>query len=180
MIFNALRSPKYKWEMKRTFRKISLNGYLIILQISRWLSDISTTSFLYVILWEGNAHLNINQYLVYYDHEKINTRIVNYAIDSFAFILTLNSHRLDALGKVTEGFSAEPSLLCSTGIKPLTGTYSSRINRTKLGSNSVYSSADQMTITQAGKGENNRETVKTSLPVLTYDSSTTIEDKNIQ
>ena len=79
----------------------------------------------YVILWEGNAELNINrtyQYLVYYDHEKINTRIVNYAIDSFAFISTLNSHRLDALGKATEGFSAEPSLLCRTRIKPLTGT----------------------------------------------------------
>ena len=155
----------------------------MILQISRWLSEVSTTSFFYVILWEGNAHLNINQtyqYLVYYDHEKINTRIVNYAIDGFAFMSTLNSHRLDALGKVTEGFSAEPSLLCSTGIKPLTGTYSSRINGTKLGSNSVYSSADQMTITQAGKGKNNRETVKTSLPVLTYNSSTTIEDKNIQ
>ena len=138
--------------------------------------------FFYVILWEGNVELNINQtyqYLVYYDHEKINTRIVNYAIDIFAFILTLNSHRLDALGKVTEGFSAEPSLLCSTGIKPLTGTYSSRINGTKLGSNSVYSSADQMTITQAGKGENNRKRIKTSLSVLTYDSSTTIEDKRI-
>ena len=37
-----------------------------------------------------------------------------------------------------------------------------------------------MAITQAGKGENNRKTVKTSLPVLTYDSSTTIEDKIIQ
>ena len=36
-----------------------------------------------------------------------------------------------------------------------------------------------MTITQAGKGENNRKTVKTSLPVLPYDSSTTIEDKRI-
>ena len=62
----------------------------------------------YVILWEGNVELNINQtykYLVYYDHEKINTRIVNYAIDSFAFMSTLNSHRLDALGKVTKGFS---------------------------------------------------------------------------
>ena len=64
--------------------------------------------FFYVILWEGNAELNINQtyqYLVYYDHEKINTRIVSYAIDSFAFMSILNSHRLDALGKVTEGFS---------------------------------------------------------------------------
>ena len=78
----------------------------------------------YVILWEGNAELNINQtyqYLVYYDHEKLNTRIVNYAIDSFAFILTLNSHKLDTLGKVTESFSAGPSPLFSTGIKPLTG-----------------------------------------------------------
>ena len=37
-----------------------------------------------------------------------------------------------------------------------------------------------MKITQAGKGENNRKTVKTSLPVLTYDSSTTIEDKRTQ
>ena len=54
--------------------------------------------------------------------KKINTRMVNYGIDSFAFISTLNSHRPDALGKVTEGFSAEPSLLCRTRIKPLTGT----------------------------------------------------------
>ena len=37
-----------------------------------------------------------------------------------------------------------------------------------------------MTITQAGKGENNRKTLKTSLPVLSHDSSTTIEDKRIQ
>ena len=36
-----------------------------------------------------------------------------------------------------------------------------------------------MTITQAGKGENNRKRIKTSLSVLTYDSSTTIEDKRI-
>ena len=35
------------------------------------------------------------------------TRIVNYEIDSFAFMSTLNSHRLDALGKVTGGFSAQ-------------------------------------------------------------------------
>ena len=92
---------------------------------------------------------------------------------------TLNSYRLDTLGKVTEGFSAEPSLLCRTRIKPLTGT---AVDETGLnfGSNSVYSSADQITITQAGKGENNRKTVKTSSPVLTYDSSTTIEDKRIQ
>ena len=36
-----------------------------------------------------------------------------------------------------------------------------------------------MTITQVGKGENNRKRIKTSLSVLTYDSSTTIEDKRI-
>ena len=55
--------------------------------------------------------------------KKIKSTIVNYGIDSFAFVSTLNSHRLDALGKVTEGFSAEPSLLCiRNGIKPLTST----------------------------------------------------------
>ena len=85
--------------------------------------------FFNVILWEGNVELNINQtyqYLVYYDHEKINIRFVSYAIDSsvtvFTVLSTLNSYRLDTLGKVTEGFSAEPSLLCRTRIKPLTGT----------------------------------------------------------
>ena len=78
--------------------------------------------FFYVILWEGNVELNINQtyqYLLYYDHEKISIKFVSYAIDSS---VTLNSYRLDTLGKVTEGFSAEPSLLCRTRIKPLTGT----------------------------------------------------------
>ena len=81
--------------------------------------------FFYVILWEGNVEVNINQtyqYLVYYDHEKTHTGIVNYGIDSFAFISSSNSHRLDALGKLTEGFSAELSLLCRTGIKTLTST----------------------------------------------------------
>ena len=87
--------------------------------------------FFYVILWEGNVELNINQTyqcLVYYDHEKINIRFVSYAIDSSVTVLTvlstLNSYRLDTLGKVTVGISAEPSLLCRTRIKPLniTGT----------------------------------------------------------
>ena len=46
----------------------------------------------------------------------------------------------------------EPSLLRRTGIKPLTCT---TVDWTELnfGSNSVYSSADQMAITQAGHGE---------------------------
>ena len=69
------------------------------------------SSFLYVILWEGNVEFNIIRtylYVGYYDHKKKNkTRIVKYEIDSFAFVSTLNSHRLDALGKVTEGFSAQ-------------------------------------------------------------------------
>ena len=65
---------------------------------------------------------------MYYDHEKINIRFVSYAIDSsvtvFTVLSTLNSYRLDTLGKVTVGISAEPSLLCRTRIKPLniTGT----------------------------------------------------------
>ena len=103
-------SPLESFEMKRTCAKFSLNGYIIILQIGRWLGDVSTyVHSFYVILWEGNPELNINrtyQYLVYYDHEKINTSIVNYGIDSFAFISTLNSHRIDTLGKLKEGFSA--------------------------------------------------------------------------
>ena len=97
---------------------------------------------------------------LYYDPQKKNkTRIVNYEIDSFAFMSTLKSHRLGALGKVTAGFSAQ-SRHFSVGWDQTTNWYSSRLNRTKLGSNSVYSSADQMTITQAGKGEYNRKTVK--------------------
>ena len=65
---------------------------------------------------------------MYYDHEIINIRFVSYAIDSSVTVLTvlstLNSYRLDTLGKVTVGFSAEPSPLCRTRIKPLniTGT----------------------------------------------------------
>ena len=55
--------------------------------------------------------------------KKIKSTIVNYGIDSFAFVSTLNSHRLDALGKVTEGFSQSRHFsLAPAGIKPLTGT----------------------------------------------------------
>ena len=48
--------------------------------------------FFYVILWEGNVELDINQtyqYLLYYDHEKISIRIVSYAIDSSVTVLHL-------------------------------------------------------------------------------------------
>ena len=121
-----IRSPKNKREMKRTFRKIFFQR--LFNHTSNWPMIVRRfyDQFFYVILWEGNVELNINQtyqYLVYYDHEKINTRIVNYAIDGFAFMSTLNSHRLDALGKVTEGFSQSRHFsLAPAGIKPLTGT----------------------------------------------------------
>ena len=103
-----IRSPKNKREMKRTCGKIFFKR--LFNHTSNWPMIVRRfyDQFFYVILWEGNVELNINQtyqYLVDYDHEKINTRIVNYAIDGFAFMSTLNSHRLDALGKVTEGFS---------------------------------------------------------------------------
>ena len=111
--------------MKRTCGKIFFKR--LFNHTSNWPMIVRRfyVQIFYVILWEGNAELNINrtyQYLVYYDHEKINTSIVNYGIHSFAFMSILNSHRLDAFGKVSESFSAEPSLLCRTGIKPLTGT----------------------------------------------------------
>ena len=112
--------------MKRTFRKIFFHR--LFNHTSNWPMIVRRfyDQFFYVILWEGNVELNINQtyqYLVDYDHEKINTRIVNYAIDGFAFMSTLNSHRLDALGKVTEGFSQSRHFsLAPAGIKPLTGT----------------------------------------------------------
>ena len=94
--------------MKRTFRKIFSKRLLN--HTSNWpmIGRRFYVQFFYVILWEGKVELNINQtyqYLVDYDHEKNKTRMVNYEIDSFAFMSTLNSHRLDALGKVTEGFS---------------------------------------------------------------------------
>ena len=103
-----IRSPKNKRETKRTCGKIFFKR--LFNHTSNWPMIVRRfyDQFFYVILWEGNVELNINQtyqYLVDYDHEKINTRIVNYAIDGFAFMSTLNSHRLDALGKVTEGFS---------------------------------------------------------------------------
>ena len=94
--------------MKRTCGKIFFKR--LFNHTSNWPMIVRRfyDQFFYVILWEGNVELHINQtyqYLVDYDHEKINTRIVNYAIDGFAFMSTLNSHRLDALGKVTVGFS---------------------------------------------------------------------------
>ena len=120
--------------MKRTCRKIFSKRLLN--HTSNWpIGRRFQVQFFYVILWEGNVELNINQtyqYLVYYDHEKINTRIVSYAIDSFAFMSILNSHRLDALGKVTEGFSPRRAVTSLQDRDQTTDWYSSRLNRTKL------------------------------------------------